>query len=102
MAPSYIAVVKTAVAKLEEVAEVEWKDLAPLIDQLDEDPGNCQLVAQFGAQILGKVDVAYITYALITEALEQLEKRMPPQHWPLAWKMVEYSGRFVLDYGPDR
>ena len=102
MAPTYIAVVKTAIEKLEGADELKWNDLAPLIDQLDEDPGNCQLVAHFGAQIIGKVDVMHITYALITEALEQLEQRMPPQHWPLAWKMIEHSGGFVLDYGPDR
>ena len=79
----------------------EWEETATLIDQLESNPSE-QAVVRFGAAVIGKVDVAYINYKEISDALEAIESRLPAEHWVMVWRLVEYSGGFILQCGPGR
>ena len=80
---------------------LQWEEIASLIDQLEANPSE-QAVVRFGAAVIGKVDVAYINFQEISDALEAIEGRLPAEHWVMVWRLVEYSGGFILQCGPGR
>ena len=77
-----------------------WNDLCVLLDQLERSLDE-QSVRQFGAAMTNKAQVAYIMYSLVGDALKSSEQRMTG-HVGLLRTLVEYSGIFILQYGPDR
>ena len=79
---------------------IYWNDLCALLDQL-ESSLNERSVRQFGAAMTNKAQVAYIMYSLVGDALESAAQRLTGQAGLLR-TLVEYSGVFILQYGPDR
>jgi len=79
---------------------IYWNDLCALLDQL-ESSLNERSVRQFGAAMTNKAQVAYIMYSLVGDALESAAQRLTGQAGLLR-TLVEHSGVFILQYGPDR
>ena len=123
---------------------IDWQHATALLGTL-EDNLSRDSVLQFAIVVLGKADVAYLTYEPVVEALGNLERRLNytraahlgrcgiPQSTEshadagngvdkgtgagaeneeatsdvemmvtMARAMVEHSGQYVIQYGPDR
>ena len=123
-----LAEVKTTALAADKQAVV-WQQATTLLGTLERNLSRDGIL-QFAIVVVGKVDAAYLIYEPVAEALGNLERQLnSDQPWSvvdsgsgvgkgtgasaecaegvealvtMARAMVEYSGKYVIQYGPDR